>query len=148
MSDPFAATEDGSLSDGTSVAVAAVYDGDTFVTEADRTVRLWGIDAPESEQPYGEEATHELAGLIENAAQLYLYVKDTDQYGRTVAVLYDGSLDLNEELLRRGAAWYYERYAPSASDYQAAQDIAQMENVGLWRGQDDPIPPWEWRHTN
>ena len=39
-----------------------ISDGDTLVSE-DIRIRLWGIDTPERDQPYGDSATGALAML-------------------------------------------------------------------------------------
>jgi endonuclease YncB( thermonuclease family) len=44
------------ISRGSTTTVVAVRDGDTITTSDGRTVRLYGIDAPEHEKPYGREA--------------------------------------------------------------------------------------------
>jgi endonuclease YncB( thermonuclease family) len=38
-------------------------------------------------------------------------VRDTDRYGRTVGRVYAGALDVNAEMVRRGAAWVFRRYS-------------------------------------
>ena len=42
-------------------------------------------------------------------------VQDTDKYGRTVGRVYVGSLDVNAELVKRGAAWVYRQYSSDPS---------------------------------
>jgi micrococcal nuclease len=39
---------------------------------------------------------------------------DTDQYGRTVAFVFVGDVDLNKELLKAGLAWHYKHYSSAA----------------------------------
>ena len=78
-------------------------------------------------------------------------VLDTDRYGREVALVYiegDGEC-LNEELVRAGYAWVYERYChiQDCDHWQTLERRARRTDRGLWV-QDDPIPPWEWRRGN
>jgi endonuclease YncB( thermonuclease family) len=47
--------------------VAHIVDGDTF-DMADVRIRLWGIDAPEDDQPGGKAATATLARLVAGVA--------------------------------------------------------------------------------
>ncbi|WP_419900283.1 thermonuclease family protein [Roseomonas sp. USHLN139] len=93
--------------------VVGILDGDTLtlLTPGKRQVRvrLAGIDAPESRQPYGTRAQQELSGLAfgKNGR---IEVQDTDRYGRTVGTLFIGALNVNQEMVRRGAAWVYTQY--------------------------------------
>ena len=67
----------------------------------------------------------------------------TDRYGRLVARVWVGKLDLNYALVRTGYAWHYTRYYVD-SQFAAAQEAARVERRGLWA---DPNPqaPWAWR---
>ena len=51
--------------------------------------------------------------------------------------------ELNQELLRLGLAWWYERYAQDCQACDQAQKAAQAARVGLWADH-DPTPPWLW----
>jgi len=94
--------------------VIDVIDGDslTVLRGGDEIeVRLYGIDTPEYDQPFGSKAkrfTSEMAGN----KRVEVEGMDIDKGGRTVALVYiegDGEC-LNEELVRAGYAWVYERY--------------------------------------
>lgn len=73
---------------GAEAVVTRVVDGDT-IEAGGRDVRLQGIDAPETSQPYGSEATASLKGLILNR-RARLEVKGTDPYDRLIAVVLRG----------------------------------------------------------
>ena len=126
------------------VKVSRVTDGDTIVL-VDRTrVRLYGIDAPERDQPYGSIATTALGYMV--ARSVYLLKVDEDGYGRLVGQLYhskDG-YDINASMVCAGYAWWYERYASDRQVLDDCQVEAQQALKGLWR-EEDPMPPWEWR---
>ena len=49
-------------------------------------IRLHGIGTPEHDQPYGKQATRALDSLIRD--KIFVLKKDTERYGRLVAVLY------------------------------------------------------------
>ncbi|MFW5975184.1 MAG: thermonuclease family protein [Desulfosalsimonas sp.] len=76
--------------------------------------------------------------------------RDRDRYGRTVALVYiegDGEC-LNEELVRAGFAYVYDRYC-RIRDCYAWKDLesnVRESEIGLWK-QASPIPPWKWRHS-
>ena len=125
------------------VKVDRVVDGDTIVLMDKTRVRLHGIDTPERDQPYGQQATRALDGLIKS--KVYVLEKDTDRYGRLVGVLYTPEgINVNLAMVCGGHAWWYERYARLDSDLEDCQESAQETRLGLW-ADDDPIPPWEWR---
>ncbi len=54
---------------------------------------------------------------------------------------------LNEELVRAGYAWVYERYCHirDCQHWQKLETVARVSYKGLW-SQSNPIHPWEWRH--
>src|SRR5262245_27716687 len=93
--------------------VTSVSDGDTFVAlsadGAKRTVRLGEIDAPERGQAHADESRKQLADLV---AQKYVRIEtqDVDRYGRTVARVWVGAVDVNAELVRNGSAWAYRKF--------------------------------------
>lgn len=145
--------------DGT---VSRVSDGDT-VQVVDQLgtkvkVRLYGIDAPETEkrnrktglvskqgQPYGQEAFEALQGKV-GGQRIRTEVVDIDRYKRAVSVVWLGERNINKEMVREGFAWAYRQYLdrPHASEYLQAEEQARRERRGLWR-QSNPQPPWEFR---
>lgn len=142
--------------------VSKVSDGDTVqVQDALGTrvkVRLYGIDAPETEkrnrktgrvsnqgQPFGVEAFQALKGKI-GGQRVTVEVRDIDRYRRAVSVVRLAKRDINQEMVREGFAWAYRQYLerPYASEYLQAEEEARRERRGLWR-QGNPQPPWEFR---
>jgi len=141
-----------------SCTVTEVLDGDTFycilkekVTgvrihkDGSISVRLYSIDVPEMDQPYGIEARNSLKELVA-VKTVRLEVKDIDQYKRAVALVYVGSLNINLEQVKRGYAWAYLEYldSPYISEYYSAEKEARSKGLGLWK-QVNPTPPWEWK---
>ena len=91
--------------------VVGVSDGDTMTllvpdgaSFKQVKIRLGEIDTPESKQPYGERAKQTLSDLA-FGKPARVVVQDTDKYGRTVGRVYVGNLDVNAEMIGRGAAW-------------------------------------------
>lgn len=133
--------------------VVSVADGDTITVEpvvgGERVkVRLHGIDAPEKKQAGGEAAR----GFVFDAA-LYKNVEISEQgkpdrYGRAIAIVYlPSGQSLQAELLKNGHAWVYPRYCKKCTDWEALQDAARKNKRGLW-GDENAVPPWEWRAVN
>jgi endonuclease YncB( thermonuclease family) len=109
-------------------------------------VRLQGIDAPERDQPGGVAASAWLARRLLNQP-VQLEPVSQDRYERMVAVLHDGSRDINRELVLRGHAWAYRRYLRQADrELCALEHQARREGAGLW-AHAAPQAPWEYRAT-
>ena len=122
--------------------VRRVVDGDTVYLQDGAKIRLYGIDAPERNQPFGKQSTSALRDMIDDA--VYIDRRDVDRYGREVAVLYTPEgVNVNLELVCIGAAWWYERYAKKDKALSDCEASARGARAGLWA--DDPIAPWEWR---
>ena len=123
--------------------VSRIVDGDTVYMRDGTKVRLHGIDTPERDQPYGKQATRALSKLIQT--KVFALEKDTDRYGRLVAVLFTPEgVNVNIEMVCGGHAWWYEQYARFDSDLEDCQKSAQEAKRGLW-AYDDSVEPWEWR---
>lgn len=105
-----------------------IHDGDTVTINAKNgtwfKVRLWGIDAPELDQPGGKEAMLELIQLI-GRKTVTVSVKDRDRYGRIVGVITYRNRDINREMIQRGHARYYKQYAPDQKVYADAEQTAK-----------------------
>ncbi len=82
---------------------AYIVDGDTLVIQKIQ-IRLFGIDAPEMNHPYGIKAKWALVSLCKGQAVRAEFTEE-DAYGRTVAIccLPDGR-DLSAEMVKLGLA--------------------------------------------
>lgn len=128
---------------------ATVTDGDTLALSG-RTVRIWGVDAPESGQdcedgagrPWrcGQQAARALADRIAGAT-IDCRTVEQDRYGRDVARCSADGEDLGAWLVRSGWALDYKAFSASRHADEEAQ--ARTARIGVWRG--SVTPPWEWR---
>ena len=126
--------------------VTEVVDGDTFkisVNGESETVRLVGIDSPETKDPgkpkecYGEESSQKLSELILNKqVRLEKDTKqpDRDRYKRLLRYVYmEDGVDVNALLLKEGFATVYETSAFGLYDeYKVYEAEAVISNRGLW----------------
>lgn len=126
---------------------ASVIDGDTIEIHGQR-IRLFGIDSPESAQlcqaeqkPYrcGQRAALALADRI-GSRTVRCQERDVDRYGRTVAVCYVGSEDLDRWMVEQGWAVAFRKYS---HDYIDAENDAREARRGIWQGEFEM--PWDWR---
>ncbi len=124
-----------------------VTDGDTFGVRRSIggtvTIRLHGVDAPESAQPYGRAATRAARRYI-GGKDVRVAVEEIGRYGRAVASIEVQGDDLGAMLIGDGLAWHYEQYAPNETEYARLQKQARGAGRGLW-SQASPVPPWAWR---
>src|SRR5262249_34848907 len=106
-----------------------VVDGDSLEIGGDR-IRLYGIDAPEGRQDCrrngqawrcGDDAAAHLRRLVQGAT-LRCTPRDTDEYGRSVSVCRNGSVDINAEMVRAGFALAYRHYS---NDYVDEENEAR-----------------------
>ena len=133
------------------VGRASVVDGDTLEIHGVR-IRLWGIDAVESSQtcldaggkpwPCGRQAAFALDDFL-GQRTVRCERRDTDRYGRVVAVCYVGGVEVNRWLVEQGWALAYVKYGGSV--YLDAQRQAQAARRGVWQGSFQP--PWEYRKS-
>ena len=126
--------------------VVAVSDGDTVTVLVGREqtkVRLWGIDAPEKAQAFGQRS-REHVSLLVFGKTVRVEVWGKDRYGRTLGRIFHGGADVNLAMVRAGMAWWYQQYAPGADDIELAEQQARAAKAGLWRDP-QPQPPWEFR---
>lgn len=129
--------------------VIKVADGDTITIlhKGKKTkVRFYGIDAPEKKQEYGMKSLDTLKKLVNNK-NVKVEIKDKDQYGRVVGIVYLKNTNVNLYMLETGSAWWYKRYAKHEFQFEKAVKKAQKEKIGLWKKK-NPMAPWEFRKKN
>jgi endonuclease YncB( thermonuclease family) len=131
--------------------VIGVADGDTLTILVDQrtaVIRLDGIDAPEKGRAFGQAAKRTLSDLAFDRTATATCHK-VDRYQRRVCAVSVDGRDVGEELILRGHAWVFTRYAhelPAVrrGAYENAERTAREERRGLWQDT-SPVPPWEWR---
>ena len=114
--------------------VSRVVDGDTLWVKTDGdsapvVVRIEGIDAPESCQVGGAEATAALNALALGRS-VTVRVVAHDDYGRTVGKVFDGSKDVGDRMVRDGQAWS-SRFNYDRGPYVAEERMAFALKRGL-----------------
>lgn len=119
-----------------------VVDGDTLKTPNLGSLRLWGYDAPELNQPgyKADFSTIPLGQLSRNALQSSLGDQVTfgpsvgQSYGRRVGPLNQGDFDIALQLLRSGQGFAAPQYIDDPErrfDYQAAENLARLNRQGV-----------------
>nr|WP_251134480.1 thermonuclease family protein [Falsiruegeria litorea] len=120
---------------------AWITDGDT-ITINKTQIRLFGIDAPELNHPYGVKAKWSLHKLCKGH-EIRAEIEDEDDYGRTVAKCYlpDGR-DLSAEMVKQGMAIDWPKYSgkkythletPDARKKLFLADARQKGRMHVWK---------------
>ncbi len=121
--------------------VTRVIDGDTIVVDGVGTVRLIGVDTPETVDPdspveyYGKEASDFTRRIADRQVVTLEFDQDrVDRYGRTLAYVYlpDGTL-LNAEIIRLGYGFAYTFFPfRMIEQFRALEREARAAGRGLW----------------
>lgn len=145
-SSPIATTSATLGIEGERALVTKVIDGDTIEIENGATIRLIGIDTPETKDPrrpvgcFGKEASSETKKLLDGK-QIILQkdISETDKYKRLLRYIYlplgnDQVLFVNDYLVREGFAKVL-TYPPDVKyneQFREAEKQAREGKKGLW----------------
>ncbi|SLN74305.1 Succinoglycan biosynthesis protein ExoI [Roseovarius albus] len=123
---------------------AYVVDGDTIVIQKTQ-VRLFGVDAPEINHPYGKKAKWALVSLCKGHA-VKAEITAKDNHGRTVAKCYlEDGRDLSAEMVKLGLAIDWQKYSggvyralelPGARKKLWLADARQKGRMKVWEQYD------------
>ncbi len=124
------------------VRVVEVVDGDTLVVEDGRSVRVLGVDAPETHnpnlegpQPLGAAATARLAALVAGrTVGLERDTTDADHYGRALRHVWVGRTLVAERLVAEGLGrvLVIPPDTRHADRLRAAEADAKADRRGVW----------------
>ena len=141
------ASEKAELPADANAVVERVVDGDTIDVSIDGrgdTVRLIGIDTPETKKPdtpvecFGPEASARLAELLPPGTPVRLErdIDSRDKFGRLLAYVHREPDDLfvNAVLIDEGLArpYPFEPNTTYADQFAAAAETARTNGIGLW----------------
>lgn len=128
--------------------IIRVLDGDTpeiMYHGLKLSIRMKHIDAPEIKggQPYSKLARRKLSELCLNKKVRIVAESKPDRFGRLLAELYIGDMNINKEMVRLGLAWHFKIYSNN-QEYARLENEAKKNKIGLWQ-ESNPIAPWDWR---
>lgn len=128
------------------VRVVGITDGDTFkgLTTDNQKIkcRIYGIDAPEKKQAFGQKSKQYLSDLIfGKTVTIKVQGKSFDRV--VVWCYFDDGKDISAEMIKAGMAWHFKKYSDE-DEYAQLENKARQLKIGLWSDK-TPIAPWEWR---
>ena len=127
--------------------VTRAVDGDTLELSDGKKVRLLLVDTPETTSGkmdcYGQQATQFTSDTVTGKTVQLSYDEAgcTDRYGRTLAYVKVGTLDLNRTLVERGYACtlYVSPAGGSRRDeFETYESQAKTDRLGVW-GNCNPV---------
>jgi endonuclease YncB( thermonuclease family) len=140
--------EPAGCSDGEIIEVSRVIDGDTVKLVDGRTVRMLGINAPEMPSNPGDPnlipvtcmgplAREYLSDHLEGQDVCLRYPdgeEHEDVYGRTLAYIYYGGMNVSTLMVATGHACVYDSFREPIcnQDLTQAETQAQSDQLGLW----------------
>lgn len=133
---------------GWSGVVEEVVSGDTLKVNYEGglyNVRLYGVEAPKLNQPYGVTAREATSNLtLGRSVDVHRVYAD----GNTdVAIVYvHDQFSIQAYLTGAGLAWVYQAVCKyeSCANWQSMQAQAKDAEHGLWASA-NPVPPWNWK---
>jgi micrococcal nuclease len=136
-----------SLAADFTAQVLAVLDGDTIeVLREDKgkeRIRLYGIDCPEKRQPFSVKAK-EAASVLMFGKEVKVETHGQDRHGRTLGTVFVAEKNVNQQLVREGWCWWFQKYAPRDTAMAQLEQQAKQGKRGLW-ADPNPVPPWLYR---
>ncbi len=100
---------------GEQVTIKSCYDGDTCTTTRGEKIRLACIDTPELRgnraNPIPAKAVRDYLNGLVAGEKVSIRRITKDRYGRTVAELSKGRINIQKRLVSKGYAQIYQRYA-------------------------------------
>jgi micrococcal nuclease len=134
----------------TDCTVLRIIDGDTFVCDGGRRIRLLLVDTDERNQSvYADSALMLVERLMPAGSRVRLEfdVARFDRYRRVLAYVYADSLFVNREIVRRGMGHVvvFPPNVRSVDSMRAAADSARQEKLGIWSGSAFECTPADFR---
>jgi micrococcal nuclease len=126
--------------------VIRVLDGDTIEVLHEKhpeRIRLYGIDCPEKGQSFGQKAKQATSSLL-FGKDVRIETHGRDKHRRTLGTVFDGDLNVNQELVKEGWCWWFRKFVPKDQTMKQFEQAAKDAKKGLW-ADPNPVPPWLYR---
>jgi len=112
--------------------VTYIVDGDTIDLEGYGRIRFSGINTPETDECYYQEAKDKLTELI-LGKEVYVEkdINDEGKYGRKLRYIYLDNILINKLLVEQGYAKVYDQYKDNTKRYDELKAV-ENKNIGVW----------------
>ncbi|MFH1638624.1 MAG: thermonuclease family protein, partial [Candidatus Woesearchaeota archaeon] len=123
----------------TTAVVESVLDGDTIKLSSRETVRLIGLNAPESGDKCFSEAKTTLEDLVlGKEITLETDIDDKDQYGRLLRYVFVDGHNVNYGMIYLGFAHKYDYGANNkySNEFEQAENVAKKNEGCLWKSEE------------
>ncbi|MEM4714155.1 MAG: lamin tail domain-containing protein [Candidatus Nanoarchaeia archaeon] len=121
--------------EGRDFLIVEVIDGDTLKTRENKTIRLLGINAPEKDMKFYDEAKEFVQNKTLNK-KVYLVrdVESQDKYNRSLRYAFTEDSFINAELLSQGLATLFIVKPNTKYEklFTCLEDKAKIEKRGIW----------------
>jgi len=120
------------------LTVVEVTDGDTLKLSDSKVFRLYGVNAPEKNEPYFKESVEFTKSLVLNKEITFEQEEKyrEDKFGRLLGYVFVDEKHLNLELVKAGLAKVvlYEKRAKIKyqDELLGAENEAKIKKIGIW----------------
>ncbi len=111
------------------------YDGENIIliSQGIKTkLHLACIDAPDIQQPAGQRSREALKRMIDGQPFQYRVI-NKDRYGRLLAELKVGELNVNRQMVLEGNAFYRNPSGKGCEGFAEAEAQAKAQKKGVWQ---------------
>lgn len=111
--------------------VERIIDGDTFIIEGNRQIRLMSVNSPEVGLCGSQQATEKLTELI-SGKKVRLEGEINDHFGRFLALVYINDQLVNEQMILSGWARFTSTASSASEKLKTAFQQAKDQKIGIF----------------
>lgn len=111
--------------------VERIIDGDTFIIEGNRQIRLMSVNSPEVGLCGSQQATEKLTELI-SGKKVRLEGEINDHFGRFLALVYIDDQLVNEQMILSGWARFTSTASSASEKLKTAFQQAKDQKIGIF----------------
>jgi micrococcal nuclease len=116
---------------GNLFQVQRIIDGDTFIIEGNRQIRLMSVNAPEVGLCGSDQATNKLTELI-SGKKVRLEGEINDHFGRFLALVYIDDQLINEQMILSGWARFTSTASSASDTLKSAFQKIKDQKLGIF----------------
>jgi micrococcal nuclease len=94
-------------------------------------------------QAFGQKAKQATSSLL-FGKDVRIESHGRDKHRRTLGTVFDGDLNVNQELVKEGWCWWFRKFVPKDPTLKQLEQEVKDAKKGLW-ADPNPVPPWLYR---